>query len=156
GALVIAVRHSADGAFRNADNGGKDHNAQKDGGGQHILAAGSAEQVLYQRHNHHQAEEAVHDGGNARQQVHRWLQKLVQGSGTDVRHIDGGQRSQRNPRNNSSGGDVNAADNHGEDAVVVGVRPPVGTQQKLKGADFGNGRQAVCEQIDANQHHGQD
>ena len=39
---------------------------------------------------------------------------------------------------------------------MVGVGPPVGTQQKLKGADFGNGRQAVCKQVDANQRHGQD
>ena len=73
GALVIAVGDSPDGAFRHADDGGQDHDAQQHRGGEDALAVVAAEKVLHDGDHHHQAEEAVDDGGDACQKVHGGL-----------------------------------------------------------------------------------
>ena len=147
--FIIAVGHSADGAFRHADNGGKDHDTQKDGGGENTLSAGVGEQVLHQGHNHHQSKEAIDDGGNARQQIHCRLEQLIQRSRTELGHEDGGKQTQGHTHNNCPRSDIDAAQDHGENPVLFGAGTPIGTQQELQGADLSDGRQAVGKQIDA-------
>ena len=82
--------------------------------------------------------------------------KTLYKGGTEFGHERWRPAAQGNPHDDGAGGDINAAQNHGEDAVVVGVGPPAGAQQKTGRGRFPRWRDAVGKQVNADQRHGCD
>ena len=155
-ALVIALGHSVQAGFADRDDGGQNHDAQQQAGSKqaHALAAfhvqHSFEKVrfdhsLHRRDHNDHAEEAVHDRGDTGQQLYRRQQHLVDTGRCKTGHIDGRQQPNGHPHNDRACGDIDAPQDHGQDAVQVVAGFPGGAKQELEGADLKNGGQAVCK-----------
>ena len=152
GALVVACRHPTDRCLRHTDDGGQNHDAQQDGGRQHSLAAAS-HQLPNEGHNHHEAEEAVDDGGNASHQIHCRLQQTIGPWGAEPSHKHGAEEPQGHPHHHGSRRDAEAAYNHGKDAEPSLQRSPAAAQKEFLPADFRHGRQALSQKEEADCHH---
>ena len=166
-AFVVALGHGVQAGLADRDDGGKDHDAQQQRGGeqahapavvdvQHLAHKIGAQDGLDARHQHHHAEEAVNHRRDAGQQLHGGQQHPVDALGGEPAHVDGGEQADGHPHDDGPGGDVDAAEDHGQDAVDVVGGFPVGTQQEVQRPDLEDGGHAVGEQEDADEHHGQD
>ena len=99
---------------------------KKDGSRQDAAAV-SAKVIPDKGHQHHQAEETIYDGGDARQKVDGRLQNPVRPLGAVFGKKDSRQNPDRDADDEGAGGDVNAAQNHGQNAKGGGdvLRRPV-------------------------------
>lgn len=137
------------GSLTHTDEGGQDHDAQQDGGSQDALAA-AAEQIPHDGHDHHQAEEAIDNGGNASQQIHCRLEVLIDTGRAEPGQIYGTQQSHRHTDDQRSGSDIDTAQNHREDAIDIVGGFPGGTQQEIERTDLRNGGKSIRKQEQTN------
>lgn len=84
-------------------------------------------------------------GGDAGQQLYRPQQHLVDTGRCKAGHIDGRQQPMGTPHNDRACGDIDAPQDHGQDAVQVVAGFPGSAKQELEGTDLKNGGQAVCK-----------
>ena len=161
-ALIVAVGNGVQARLADRDDGGQDHDAQQHSGGEkaHALAAfdvehrleeGRLDHGLHGGHQHDHAEEAVDDGGDAGEQLGAGLEQTVELFRAVVRHEDGGQQADGHADEDSPRRDVDAAQDHRQDAEDIVAWLPSGAQQELERADFEQSRHAVCKQEDADQ-----
>ena len=156
GALVVAHRNRTQRRFRHADNGRQDHNAEQDGrrqdgraGNIHVEQRGDGADA---RHNDDHAEKAVDDGGDAGEQLGAGLEQAVELFRAVERHENGGQQADRHADDDRACGDVDAAENHRQNAVNVVARLPLRAREEVQQTDLLHGRNAVGEQKQADQH----
>lgn len=166
-ALVVAVGHGVKARLADRDDGGQDHDAQQHGGGKqaHALAALDVEHGFEERrldhglhggHKHDHAEEAVDDGRDAGQQLHRREHDLIDAGRRELGHVDGRQQADGHADEDSPRRDVDAAQDHRQDAEDVVAGLPCRAQQELERADLEQGGHTVGKQEDADQRHRQD
>ena len=161
-ALIVAVGNGVKARLADRDDGGQDHDAQQHGGGekahtlaafdmQHRLEEGGLDHGLHSRHQHDHAEEAVDDRRDTRQQLHRREHDPVDGRAGKAGHINGGQQADGHADEDSARRDIDAAQNHRQDAENVVAGLPCRAEQELHRPDLEQGRHAVCKQEDADQ-----
>ena len=144
--LLILLGHRPKGRFRHIDDGGQDHDGQHNDGRQQAGAGAQIEPLLNGGHQHDHAHQAVHHGGNARQQLHRRADH-----GRQLRRGHLGQEHRRHQsdghaHHNGSGGAVDRGEDKGKNAVLgpgggVGGVPYL-AEEELHQADLPDGRQA--------------
>ncbi|MPN60965.1 hypothetical protein SDC9_208698 [bioreactor metagenome] len=113
--FIVAIRHSPDGGLGNVDDGWQNHDAQKNRGGEHTLAA--PKERPHEGHQHHKAKEAINDGRNAGHQGNGGAQQSVYPFGGKTRHINSRQDAQRHAHKDGAGRHIQAPYNHRCDAV---------------------------------------
>ena len=161
-ALIVAVGNGVQARLADRDDGGQDHDAQQHGGGEkaHALAAfdvehrleeGRLDHGLHGGHQHDHTEEAVHDRWDTRQQLHRREHDFVDAGRGKPGHINGGQQADGHADEDSPRRDVDAAQDHRQDAEDIVAGLPGGAQQELERADLEQSRHAVRKQEDADQ-----
>ena len=155
-ALIVSVGHSAQRSLGYADDGRQDHDAEQDGRGQDGRARGDVRpaglgHIQHDRRDDHHAEKAVDDRGDAREQLGAGLQDAVNALGAVERHENGGQQADRHADDDRARGDVDAADDHRQDAVNVIARPPGRAGEEVEKTDLLHGGQAVGKQEHADQ-----
>ena len=153
--LVVLLGHGIECALRNGDDGGQDHDAQQHGSGQKRQAA-ARHIVANKRHDHHQAEEAVDNRRDTRQELYARLEERRDLAAGEPRQEDGAQKPRRNADQDGAGGHVDAAHDHREDAVDIVGGTPRSAEKKLGKADLRDGRHAVREEKDADESHRED
>ena len=154
-AFIVAVRHGANGTFRNADDCRQDHNAEQNGRCQHRVAR-HAENVLYKRHQNNETEEAVHNGRHTRHQLRCRFQNFIKTLRAELCEENCRQKPDRHTDDDCARRDVEAAEDHRQNTVDVVARLPLSAEQEFKHADFTDGRNTVCKQKHADQNNGKD
>ena len=160
GALVVAHRNRTQRRFGHADDGRQNHDAEQDGRRQN----GRAGNILMEhvrhctdrRYDDDHAEEAVYDGRNTSQQLGARLEQTVQLFRTVECHEYCGQQTDRHADNDRTGGDVQAAEDHRQDAVNVVARLPLCTGEEVQQANLLHGRHTVRKQENTDEHHRED
>ena len=119
-ALVVAFGHGVQAGLADGDDGGQNHDAQQHAGGEqaHTLAALDVQHCfekvaldhgLHGGHQHDHAEEAVHDRGNAGQQLHSRQHHPLDGGRGKPGQVDGREQTDGHTHNDGPGGDVQRA-----------------------------------------------
>ena len=155
-ALIVGGRYRAQRGLGDADDGRQDHDAEQHGRGEDGRAGDVRTEQRGDgadtRHDDDHAEKAVDDGGDAGEQLGAGLEQAVELFRAVERHEDGGQQADRHADDDRACGDVDAAEDHRQNAVNVVARLPLRAREEVQQADLLHGRNAVGEQKQADQH----
>ena len=150
--LVIAAGDCIQRGFGGLDDGGEYHDTQQNSRCEERFAR-AAHKVFHYRHDDHQSEKAVNDGGNTSQQVYRGLHEAVELLRAVMRHEYRAENSDGHADYYRDTSDEYRADYHREDTVTAAGGLPFRAEQEVGEPYLCHSGNAVREQVNADEHY---
>ena len=113
-------------------------------------------ELANKRHEHHKAEEAVDNRGDAGKKLNAGRHDTLNARAGKARKIHGAKKTGRNSDNKRPERCVDAAQDHRQNAERLACWAPYGSRKELDHADFSNSGHTACEEEDAYQGHCED
>ena len=151
--LLVLLGHRLEGSLGYGDDGGQNHDGQHQNGAEQAGAVGQVEGHPHRRHQNHHADETVHHGRDARQQIHCRAHQAGQTGRRYLGQEHCGHEAHRYAQDNGPGGAVDGGKDEGQYAELGlgGGGGPLGAEEEVHQPDLADGGQAGHDQVDTDE-----
>ncbi len=145
--------HRLEGSLGYGDDGGQNHDGQHQNGAEQAGAVGQVEGHSHRRHQNHHADETVHHGRDARQQIHCRAHQAGQTGRRYLGQEHCGHEAHRYAQDNGPGGAVDGGKDEGQYAEfgLGGGGGPLSAEEEVHQPDLADGGQAGHDQVDTDE-----